>query len=122
MRLHPSVLTPGFRVATTDAEVGDVTIPEGSLVIVSDALASRDPSVFDRPQEMDLRRTRNPHLAFGHGLHFCLGAALARVELDIAITGLVTRFPGLRLSVAPETIRWHTERRFRGPAELPVTW
>jgi cytochrome P450 len=122
MRMHPSVLTPGFRVATEDVTVGDVHIPVGSLVIVSDALASRDPQIFERPEEMDLRRTKNPHLAFGHGLHFCLGAALARVELDVAITGLVTRLPGLKLAVEPETIRWHTQRRFRGPSGLPVTW
>ncbi|CAM3542700.1 cytochrome P450 [Kibdelosporangium persicum] len=122
MRLYPSVLTPGFRVATEDVTVGEVTIPAGSLVIVSDALANRDPEIFARAEEMDLRRTKNPHLAFGHGLHFCLGAALARVELEAAMTGLVTRFPGLRLAVDPETIRWHTERRFRGPSELPVTW
>lgn len=122
MRLYPSVLTPGFRVATEDVAVGDVAVPAGSLVIVSDALANRDPAIFDRPEEMDLGRANNPHLAFGHGLHFCLGAALARVELEIAMTGLVTRFPQLRLAVEPETIRWHTQRRFRGPAELPVTW
>jgi cytochrome P450 len=122
MRLHPSVLTPGFRVATEDVEVGEVTIPSGSLVIVSDALANRDPEIFECPQDMDLRRKENPHLAFGHGLHFCLGAALARVELEVVMTGLVTRFPGLRFAVDPDTIRWHTQRRFRGPAELPVTW
>ncbi|MBE1461777.1 cytochrome P450 [Kibdelosporangium phytohabitans] len=122
MRLYPSVLTPGFRVPTEDVTVGDVPIPAGSLVIVSDALASRDPEIFARAQEMDLRRGNNPHLAFGHGLHFCLGAALARVELEVAMTGLVTRFPGLRLAVEPDTIRWHTQRRFRGPSELPVTW
>jgi cytochrome P450 len=122
MRLHPSVLTPGFRLATKDVAVGEVSIPAGSLVIVSDALANRDPEIFSCPQEMDLRRVENPHLAFGHGLHFCLGAALARVELEVVMTGLVTKFPGLRLTVEPEAIRWHTERRFRGPAELPVTW
>ncbi|ONI81599.1 hypothetical protein ALI144C_20075 [Actinosynnema sp. ALI-1.44] len=122
MRLYPSVLTPGFRVPTADVTVGEVDIPAGSLVIVSDALASRDPEIFARAQEMDLRRGNNPHLAFGHGLHFCLGAALARVELEVAMTGLVTRFPGLRLAVDPDTIRWHTQRRFRGPSELPVTW
>ncbi|TDP90587.1 cytochrome P450 family protein [Labedaea rhizosphaerae] len=122
MRLHPSVITPGFRAATRDVMIGDVHVPAGSLVIVSDALASKDPTVFERPDQMDLTRRYNPHLAFGHGLHFCLGAALARVELDIVLTGLVTKFPGLRLNAAPESIRWHTERRFRGPAELPVTW
>ncbi len=122
MRLHPSVLTPGFRVATRDVAIGEVTVPAGSLVIVSDALANRDPSVFECPQKTDLTRARNPHIAFGHGLHFCLGAALARVELEIVLTGLVTTFPKLRLAVEPETIRWHTQRRFRGPAELPVTW
>jgi cytochrome P450 len=92
-----------IRVATEDLPVGDRTIPEGSLVLVSIGAANRDPEVFPEPDRLDVGRDPNPHLAFGFATHFCLGAPLARLEAQVAFDRLVRRFPKLELvEEAPE--------------------
>ena len=89
------------RTATRDVEIGGVVIPEGDSVLLLYGAANRDPEVFDDPETFDVTRRPNPHLAFGAGPHFCLGSALARLEIRIALEELVTRLPELRLAAGP---------------------
>ena len=84
------------------------------------ASANRDPRQFPDPDTLDLAREPNKHLAFGLGIHYCLGAPLARLEGEIAISTLLRRAPGLRLSVAPEALRWRRGLVLRGLEALPV--
>jgi cytochrome P450 len=100
-----------------------MTIPEGAQVIISLAAANRDPARFPRPGELDLERDRDQrHLAFGHGIHFCLGAPLARMEGQIAFTSLLRRFPELHLAVPVNELHWqHGDGLvLRGLSQLPV--
>ncbi|MGP3958846.1 cytochrome P450 family protein [Nonomuraea sp. 3N208] len=110
------------RTAVEDIQIGGVTIPAGSQVTVALAAADRDPGRFPEPDRFDIRREDNAHVAFGHGLHFCLGAPLARMEAEIAFRGLLDRFPDLALACPPEQLRQRpgTAILFRGLAELPV--
>ncbi|MCV7009303.1 cytochrome P450 [Mycobacterium gordonae] len=85
------------RVALEDVAIDDQVIPEGSLVLVSIGSANHDPDTFENPDQLDLARVPNPHLAFGFGTHFCLGAPLARLEARLALDALTQRFPGLSL-------------------------
>ncbi|GAA3920788.1 cytochrome P450 [Streptomyces gulbargensis] len=110
------------RIATEDVEVGGVTIPAGDPVYVSYLTANRDPDVFPEPDRLDFDRAYNPHVAFGHGPHYCPGSALARIESEILLDSLWTRFPGLRLAVPEEELRWQRGALIRGPETLPVTW
>ena len=102
-----------------DVEIGGVTLPAGDRITILLAAANRDPAAFDRPDRFDLSRTDNRHLAFSSGPHFCLGAALARLEGQIALSSLVTRFPDLAL--ADEELEWNPTTTLRGLQRLPVT-
>ena len=97
-----------------------VTIPKGEWAVGVLGSANRDESVFKNADTLDLAREPNPHVAFGHGRHFCLGASLARMEAQIALTTLFARFPGLRLAQPAESLRWR-RLMLRGLVELPVT-
>ncbi|WP_405162750.1 cytochrome P450 [Nocardia sp. NBC_01499] len=110
------------RVATADVELGGVTIKAGESVFVNAQSANRDEDVFDDPAELNLLREHTPHLAFGHGVHHCLGSQLARMELQVAIGTLLRRFPGLRLAVPFEEVPWKVGLMVRGPKVLSVTW
>jgi nocardicin N-oxygenase len=110
------------RVATEDVEVGGTLVRAGDAVFVNTQSANRDESIFHDAAELDLARRHNPHIAFGHGVHHCLGAQLARVELQVAIGSLLRRFPRLRLAVPAEDVPWKTGLLVRGPVALPVTW
>ncbi|RJO79422.1 cytochrome P450 [Nocardia panacis] len=110
------------RVATEDVEVGGVTVRAGESVFVNTQSANRDESVFEESARLDLAREHNPHMAFGHGAHHCLGAQLARLELQIAFATLLRRFPTLRLAVPFEEVPWKRGLLVRGPEELLVTW
>jgi cytochrome P450 len=123
--LRYASLDSGFgspRYATEDVEVGGVTIPKGSTVLVIRQSADRDPRRFAEPERFDVTREGTQHTAFGHGPHRCLGAALARLELELALTGVLTRFTGLRLTASPEEIPWDFRITAAGPAALPVAW
>jgi cytochrome P450 len=111
-----------FRYAREDVDVGAVTIPAGEQVIISLASANRDPERFPDPDALDLHRSDQRHLAFGHGIHFCLGAPLARMEGRLALGTLFRRFPELRLAVPVEELHWgHGDGLvLRGLSELPV--
>ncbi|MER6465505.1 cytochrome P450 [Streptomyces sp. NPDC001288] len=111
-----------MRVTTTAVEVAGVTLPAGTAVNALNCVANRDPAVFPDPDRLDVsRQEAGRHLAFGAGPHFCPGAQLARLELGIALSALLRRFPGLRPAVPPAELRWK-EGIMRGPWELPVTW
>ncbi|MDV9191382.1 cytochrome P450 [Streptomyces sp. SR27] len=110
------------RIALEDVEVGGVTIPSGDPVYVSYLTANRDPAVFPDPERLDFDRGYNPHVAFGHGPHYCPGSALARIESEILVESLWTRFPDLRLAVPEDQLRWQRGALIRGPETLPVIW
>ncbi|MET8678328.1 cytochrome P450 [Streptomyces sp. NPDC004647] len=100
-----------------DIEVGGVAVPRGAEVALLFGSANRDPARFADPDRLDLARTDNPHLTFGGGIHFCLGAPLARIELAASFGALLERAPGLRLVAEP---RWKPGYVIRGPEELLV--
>ncbi len=93
---YRSPLCGTLRTTTSDVRIGTTTIPAGQALIVQIASAHHDETVFADPEVFDIRRTPNRHLAFGQGIHFCLGAPLARLESKIAIRSLLQRFPDLR--------------------------
>jgi cytochrome P450 len=110
------------RVALEDVEMDGVYIRRGDFVHVSYLTANRDPESYDDPHAIDLGRPEDPHMTFGWGGHRCIAVPLAMAELEVAIGELVKRFPGLRLAVPPEEVRWDTETIRRFPLELPVEW
>ncbi|MEU2672245.1 cytochrome P450 [Streptomyces sp. NPDC007164] len=118
-----SVAKTFMRTALEDVEVGGRTIEAGSRVILSYNTANRDPERFTDPHVLDLRRQGGGHLAFGHGIHQCLGQQLARVEMKVAFPALFDRFPTLRLAVPPEEVVLRPETAdIYGVKSLPVTW
>ncbi|MFE9097626.1 cytochrome P450 [Streptomyces sp. NPDC007264] len=115
-------VNPGIaRFAREDVEIAGVTIPRGATVLVASAIADRDPARFPDPDRLDITRRDNAHLAFGHGIHYCLGAPLARLEGQVAIGTVLRRLPGLALAVPPDELRWRPSG-LRGPERLPVTF
>jgi biflaviolin synthase len=123
LRFNPSRNGVGLpRIAMQDVQVGNVMIRAGEAVYVSYLAANRDPDVFTEPDRLDLDRIDNPHLAFGYGSHYCHGAALARMELNVMLSALLKQYPGLTLSCPPTEIEWLRGAVSRGPTSLPVTW
>ncbi|NBE93709.1 cytochrome P450 [Nonomuraea sp. KC401] len=111
-----------LRYVTEDIEVGGVTIPKGSGVIPAVESANWDEKVFHRPDDLDITRADNPHLTFSVGPHFCVGAALARVELETALGTLLRRFATLRLAIPPEELRRTEGTLIESLVEIPITW
>ena len=109
-----------FRCATEPVELGGVHIGRGDPVLVSLSGANRDPARFGDPDRLDLGRDSSGHLAFGHGIHYCLGAQLARVEAAIAISGLLARFGSISLAVPAASLRWRPSTLIHGLESLPV--
>ncbi|GAA2354438.1 cytochrome P450 family protein [Streptomyces violaceusniger] len=120
LRLESPVSMATTRFTAEPVTIGGTTIPAGELVLLGIGSANRDPEVFERPGELDLGRPKGGGLAFGHGIHHCLGAALARVEGEIAFRVLLARFPELTLAVAPGDLRWRSSILLRGLTTLPV--
>ncbi|MEU2334489.1 cytochrome P450 [Streptomyces sp. NPDC006654] len=110
------------RVALEDVELDGARIKAGDFVHVSYLTANRDPQRYPDAHEIDLDRPSVPHMTFGWGGHRCIAMPLAMAELEVAVGRLVERFPGLRLAVPAEEVRWDTETIRRFPLELPVTW
>ena len=108
------------RIADRDRTVRGIDLRAGQALVVMLGAANRDPEVFAEPDRFDITRTDNPHVAFAHGAHFCLGAALARAEMQIVLPRILERFPDLRL--AERDIEWQPTLDFRGPNRLLVTW
>jgi len=113
---------PPARVTTEDVQLGGVTIPAGEQVMPLFGTANRDPSVFTDPGRFDVTRDAASHLTFGAGVHHCLGAQLARVELQEAFRGLVGRLPGLRLAVPAGDLEFKPGMAIHSLRELPVRW
>ncbi|MCX4514806.1 cytochrome P450 [Streptomyces sp. NBC_01619] len=115
-------VSPGIaRFAREEVEIAGVTVPPGATVLIASAIADRDPARFADPDRLDITRRDNAHLAFGHGIHYCLGAPLARLEGQVAIGTALRRLPGLALAVPPGELRWRPGG-LRGPQQLPVTF
>ncbi|MFG2408161.1 cytochrome P450 [Streptomyces brevispora] len=110
------------RVALQDIEVGGVTVRAGDGVVLSTSVINRDETVYPSPDELDLGRSARNHVAFGFGIHQCLGQNLARAELEIALPALFDRLPGLRLAVPAEEVPFKPGDTVQGLLELPVTW
>ncbi|AWZ08113.1 MULTISPECIES: cytochrome P450 [unclassified Streptomyces] len=111
-----------YRYAREALDLGDTTIPAGATVLVSLAGADRDPARFAEPDTFDIRRTPQGHLAFGHGLHFCIGAPLARMEGRTAIRSLLERFPALSEAPTAGPPPWLRGSLMRGVSRLPLRW
>ncbi|MGW5049947.1 cytochrome P450 [Actinokineospora sp. NPDC004072] len=110
------------RVAQSDVDILGVRIALGETVIASRAGANRDPAAFADPDVIAVTGDRGPHLAFGHGIHHCLGAALARMELAVALGTLIRRLPGLRQADPPHEVRWRAEGMDVSIERFPITW
>lgn len=110
------------RTALEDLELGGKLVREGETVAVSIAAANRDPEVFPEPESLDPHRSTGGHLAFGHGIHQCLGQQLARVEMQVAFPALFARFPTLRLAVPENDVPTREDMAIYGIHRLPVTW
>jgi cytochrome P450 len=116
-------VNPGLtRFALEDLEIGGVRIPRGEMVLLAIAAADRDPRRYPDPDRLDVGAVDPGHLAFGHGMHYCLGAPLARLEGQIAFTAMLTRLPGLALAAREDELRWTGGGVLRSLRELPVTF
>lgn len=108
------------RFAKEDVEMGGQLIPRGSVLWLALASANRDESAFENADQLDITRQPNKHVAFGNGVHYCLGAPLARLEGKIALQGIVACFPDMRLAVPAHTLQWRTAINVRGLKALPI--
>ncbi len=113
---------PLARITREEVCLGGVTIPAGETVLPSFNVANRDPAAFAEPDRLDVGRAPKTHLGFGAGAHHCLGAQLARMELQEALHGLLTRLPGLRMTVPMSAIEFRAGHAIASMRELPVTW
>jgi cytochrome P450 len=123
MRFVPLGVGAGIaRYAVEDVELGGVTVRAGEPVLGAIASANRDESVYGCPAKLDLQREEASHIGFGHGAHHCLGAPLARMELQVALATLLKRLPGLAFADAEADIKWKAGLSTRGPERLMLTW
>jgi len=120
LRFDGPVERATLRFAAEEVEIGDTVIPEGEIVSVVLNSANRDDGAFGDPDRLDVTRSPRGHLAFGHGIHFCLGAPLARLEGRIAFETLLRRLPGLELAAPPEQLKYRVSTIMRGLEALPV--
>lgn len=120
LRFDGPVELATWRFATEPLTIGGEEIAAGDPVLVVLAAADRDPARFDQPDTLDLSRRDNQHLGYGHGIHYCLGAPLARLEGRVALATLLRRLPDLRLAVEPGDLRWRGGLIMRGLRTLPV--
>jgi cytochrome P450 len=116
--------TPMNRWANEDVELSDgVVIPAGQAVVAEHNVANRDESVFPHGWELDFHREDpEPHLSLAWGVHRCLGAHIAHMEVEVMVERLLTRFPNLELTIAPEEVKWSETSFLRSAAELPLAW
>lgn len=121
LRYESPVNTSSLRFTTEPIEVGGVVIPEGELVVVALTSANRDESQFPDAASLDIHRQAGANLSFGHGIHYCVGAQLARLEAQIAFDRLFDRFPHIRLAADPADLRWQPGTALRGLRSLPVS-
>ena len=122
LRFRSPVQLTLTRHTTEDVEIGGVTVPAGQTVVIALAAANREGRAFDDPQRFDVGRMPNKHVAFGAGRHVCLGAHLARAELQITLERIVRLLPDLRLDAELEELPWRTTTLVMAPSRLPVAW
>ncbi|MEY9848337.1 cytochrome P450 [Streptacidiphilus sp. BW17] len=121
LRLASPVAVSTFRWSTAPVSLSGQEIPAGRPVLVALGQANRDAATFPDPDRLDLERgNASAQIAFGHGIHRCLGAPLAKAELEIVLRALLTRFPQLKLAVEPDQLQWQATRLVRGLVALPV--
>jgi cytochrome P450 len=121
LRFAPTVPAALPRATVDDITVGDVTIPAGEVVVPVLATANRDPAK-GCPHALDVQRADVSHITFGHGIHHCLGAPVARLILNEWLTAVTRRLPGLRLAVRADRLAWRAGHAARGPVALPLAW
>jgi cytochrome P450 len=122
LRFNGPVPMPGPRFATTDLELGGQAIAQGDTLMIVLSSANRDATHFHNAEELDIARSLNRHIAFGQGIHVCLGAPLARLEGDIAFSTLLRRLPAIHLNTLREKIQWRGTFGLRGIISLPVAF
>ncbi len=122
MRYLSIVHTQVDRVATEDLTLGGQLIHAGDLLVMNLPAGNWDAEFVENPEELDIDRNTHGHLGFGYGVHQCIGANLARVEMQIAFATLARRLPGLRLAVPPQELSFKGESGIYGMKELPVAW
>ncbi|WP_016698251.1 cytochrome P450 family protein [Actinoalloteichus spitiensis] len=120
LRFEGPVHLASIRYATEEFRLGPARIGVGEIVLVSLLAGSRDDQCYSRPDEFDITRNASGHLAFGHGVHYCVGAAMARMEGEVAFSGLLRRFPNMSLGTPQSEIRWRKSTLVRALEELPV--
>ncbi len=120
LRFTNPVEQPAPRYVLEDVELSGQKIAKGSRVLVGIASANRDETAFSNADKLDIERTPNKHLAFGLGIHYCLGAPLARMEGKIALQKLLARYPNMKLAVTSDQVQWRTSMAVRGLKTLPV--
>jgi cytochrome P450 len=120
LRFDGPVNVATLRSTATEVTIGGTTIPKGQFVLVSLISANRDGAKFPDPTRLDFNRPLGGSLAFGNGIHYCLGAPLSRVEIEVALSRLLARYPNLSLAGRPETLRWRNSLLVRGLAALPI--
>ena len=111
-----------MRFAAEDVRIGDQLIHRGDSVSLVLGSANRDEAIFDHPDTFDIQRSPNKHLAFGLGVHYCLGAPLARLEGRVAVETLLRRLPDIQLVMPIDKLRWGTNPIMRGVHRMPVKW
>ncbi len=122
LRFEGSVDRVGARWALRKVEIGGQQLRRGHGVIPVLSAANRDPAVFDAPDQLRLNRRPNPHIAFGQGMHFCVGAQLARLEMQVALPRLLARLPGLKLAIPRTELSRERGDVVRRYAAIPVRW
>ncbi len=122
LRINPAPYVTFPRMALEPATIGGMNIAAGDLVVVFIMGANRDPATFAVPAELMLERKAPAHLTFGHGVHRCLGAPLARLQLMTLLNALAVRFPGLQLACSADALDWKIEMATRGLTEMYVSW
>jgi cytochrome P450 PksS len=122
LRYYSPLKTSTSRFALQDIEFGGQLIPAEEMVVASLLSTGRDAEQFPEPDRFDINRTHNRHIAFGFGIHFCIGAPLARLEASVAIPILLERLPKLRFAVEPSELRWRSGILIHGLEKLPLAF
>lgn len=122
LRYDGPTATSTIRFALEDIEIGGVTIPRGEEVLIITSSANRDERKFEDADKFDITRKDNRHLGFGHGIHFCIGAPLARLECEVALTTILRRLPNIRLDIPENELPWRLSILTRGLMSMPVAF
>jgi len=117
---YDSSVQINHRLLRRDMALGDVVVPAGDMVYLFLGAANRDPAQFDAPDRLDITRPPQHHVAFAFGAYYCVGASLARTEVEVGIRTLLDRFPGIR--PARDTFEWRDTLQLRGPQRVEVEW